>query len=109
MRLSRANSDGLFTSFLCCPPAANNSTFQEKTMKKLQQLCMAGVFTLVLTMTAFAGHIQTPGVMQPPPDESSPTTLGDTETGPGVQNPEAISDSVTDIALDLLQTMLSVF
>jgi hypothetical protein len=78
-------------------------------MKKLQQLCMAGVFTLVLTTATFAGDIATGGFTQPPPDESSPTTLGGIETGLGVQNPEAISDSVADIALDLLQIMLSVF
>jgi len=78
-------------------------------MKKLQQLCMAGVFTLVLTTTTFAGDIHTGGLTQPPPDESWPTTSGGIETGTGAQNPEAISDSVADIALDLLQTMLSVF
>lgn len=77
-------------------------------MKKLQQLCMAGAFTLVLTTTTFGGHIQTPGFTQPPPDESSPTMPGDIATG-GIQNPEATSDSLADIALDLLQTMLSVF
>lgn len=78
-------------------------------MRKLQQLCMAGVFTLVLTTASFAGEIATGGLTQPPPDESSPTTLGGTQTGPGVQDPEAISDPVADIALNLLQTMLSVF
>ena len=81
-------------------------------MKKLQQLCMAGVFTLVLTTATFAGEISTGGFAPPPPpppDELSATTPGSIETGSGVQNPQAISDSVTDIALDLLQRMLSVF
>jgi hypothetical protein len=90
-------------------PAANNLTFQEKTMKKLQQLCMAGVFTLVLTTATFAGDIATPGKTQPPPpDGSSAITPGDIHTG-GVQNPQAMSDSVADIALNLLQTMLAMF
>lgn len=81
-------------------------------MKKLQQLCMAGVFTLVLTTATFAGDIHTGGITQPPPPPpaaSSATTPGGIETGPGVQNPEGISDSVADIALNLLQAMLSVF
>jgi len=81
-------------------------------MKKLQQLCMAGVFTLVLTTATFAGDIQTPGITQPPPpppDGLSAITPGDIETGPGVQNSQATSDSVTDIALNLLQTMLALF
>ena len=80
-------------------------------MKKLQQLCMAGVFTLVLTTATFAGEISTGGFAPPPPpppDELSATTPGDIQTG-GIQNPQATSDSVADIALGLLQTMLSVF
>lgn len=78
-------------------------------MKKLRQLCMASVFTLVLTTATFAGDISTPGKTQPPPpDESSATTPGDIATG-GTQNPQAMSDSVADIALNLLQTMLAMF
>jgi len=78
-------------------------------MKKLQQLCMTCVFTLALTTTTFAGDIQTPGLTQPPPP-GQPTTMtpGDIATG-GIQNPQATSDSVADFALNLLQTMLSVF
>lgn len=73
-------------------------------MKRLRQLCVACVFTLQLTTTAFAGDIQTPGITQPPPPPNalSATTAGDIATG-------GMSDSVADIALDLLQTMLSVF
>lgn len=81
-------------------------------MKKLRQLCMAGVFTLLLTTATFAGDIHTGGLTQqppPPPVESSPITPGGTETGPGLQNPQGIGDSVVDITLNLLQTMLSVF
>lgn len=78
-------------------------------MKKLQQLCMAGVFTLAITTATFGGDIQTPGSPQPPPpNQSSATTPGDIDT-PGIQNPQAMSDSVADIALNLLQTMLSMF
>jgi hypothetical protein len=89
--------------------AANNSTFQEKTMKKLQQFCMAGVFTLVLATATFGGHIGTPGITQPPPpDELSAITQGSIDTE-GIQNSQATSDSVSDIALNLLQTMLTLF
>ncbi len=81
-------------------------------MKKLQHLCMAAVFTLMLTTATLAGDIATGGFTPPPPpppDGFSATTSGDTQTPGVVQNPEAISDPVTDIALNLLQTMLSVF
>lgn len=80
-------------------------------MKKLRQLCMAGVVILMFTTATFAGDIQTPGLKQsapPPPNELSATTPGDIHTG-GIQNPPGTSDSVTHIALSLLQTMLSVF
>jgi hypothetical protein len=78
-------------------------------MRKLQQFCVAGVFTLVLTTATFAGDIETGGKPQPPPPAgSSATTLGDIST-PGIQNPQATSDSVTDIALNLLQTILALF
>lgn len=78
-------------------------------MKKLQRLCVLSVFTLVLTTTTFAGDIQTPGSPQPPPPSaSSAITPGDIST-PGIQSPQAMSDSVADIALNLLQTMLAVF
>jgi hypothetical protein len=87
----------------------NNFTFQEKTMKKLQQLCIAGVFTLVFTTATLAGDIHTGGAPQlPPPNQSSATRPGNTET-PGLQNSQAMSDSVADVVLNLLQTMLSAF
>jgi hypothetical protein len=90
-------------------PQRQKLSFQEKTMKKLQNLCVAGVFTLVLTTATFAGDIHTGGIPQPPPpNQSSATTLGDIAT-PGIQNPQAMSDSVADIALNLLQTMLAMF
>jgi hypothetical protein len=78
-------------------------------MKKLRQFCIVSVFTLVLTTATFAGEIATGGAPQPPPpNQSSATTPGEIST-PGIQSPQAMSDSVTDIALNLLQTMLSVF
>lgn len=78
-------------------------------MRKLQQLCMAGVFTLALTTATFAGDIQTGGAPQPPPpNQASAATPRDIDT-PGKQSPQPMSDSVADIALNLLQTMLSMF
>ena len=79
-------------------------------MKKLRQLCVAAMFTLVLTTATFAGDIATGGFTQPsPPPASSSSTSGSIETRSGVENPQDISDSVADLALNLLQTMLSVF
>lgn len=78
-------------------------------MKKLQQLCMASLLTFVLTTATFAGDIHTGGAPQPPaPNQSLATTPGDIET-PGLKYSQATSDSVADIALNLMQIMLLAF
>jgi hypothetical protein len=82
-------------------------------MKKLKQLSLATALTFMLATGAFAGTIDTPAVQPPPPpppdSSSSVATPGDMET-PGVtQGPGLASDSVTEVALSLLQSVLSVF
>lgn len=78
-------------------------------MKKLQQLCIAALLTLVLTTVALAGDIHTGGAPEPPPpNQPSATMPGEIET-PGLKNSQATSDSVADFGLDLLQIMLSAF
>lgn len=79
-------------------------------MKALQQLCGAAVFILVLTSATFGGDISTGGKTEPPPPPTSSTTApGERQTEQDLQNPEVMSDSVVDIALNLLHTMLLVF
>jgi len=83
-------------------------------MKKLQRLGVATVFTLVLTSAALAGEINTPGVAQPSPTpaSSSATAAGEILIGESFGKSEAgvsLSSFLTDVALDLLQIMLSVF
>ena len=81
-------------------------------MKKLKQLSLATALTFMLATYAFGGIIDTPAVPPPPPpppDSSSSMVPGDMET-PGVtQGPGLASDSVTEVALSLLQSVLSVF
>lgn len=81
-------------------------------MKKLRQLCVATVFTLVLTTVTLGGDISTGGKTEPPPPPppaSSAITSGEIRTEQDIQNPEAMSDSVVHFALNLLQIMLTVF
>jgi len=79
-------------------------------MKRLQQLCVAGVFTLVLTTATFAGHIDTGGKTDPPlppPPESATTSVEipiDSKDDAGDE-----ARLIEDIAVDLLQLMLLVF
>lgn len=80
-------------------------------MKKLQRLCLAAVFTVVVTSATLAGDISTPGIAQPAPTpapaSSSVMTTGETSSTSEIDVSE--SSSLTDVALDLLQIMLSVF
>jgi hypothetical protein len=79
-------------------------------MKKLQQLCLAVVFTLLLTTATFAGDIATGGKTPPPPPpaSASATTSGETPIDPK-DDADYEYQLIEDIALELLRTMLSVF
>ncbi len=83
-------------------------------MKKLQQLCVATVFTFVLTSASWAGEIHTPGIAQPSPTPTpaSSSSMAEAELPNGETfGPSEVDvcGSLTDVALDLLQIMLSVF
>jgi hypothetical protein len=85
-------------------------------MKKLQRLCLAVVFTVMVTSATLAGDISTPGIAQPAPTpspaSSSVMTTGDIpigETSSTSKIDVSESSCLTDVALDLLQIMLSVF
>jgi hypothetical protein len=84
-------------------------------MKNLGQLCVALVFTLALTIPAFAGDIETT-VTSPPPaqhaqaataaGEIHTTVTGQEETG---SSEATATGSATEIALNLLQSVLALF
>jgi hypothetical protein len=84
-------------------------------MKKLQRLGLATVFSLVLTSTTLAGEISTPGIAQPSPTPapSSAMAAGEVPTNGESSSTSEVdvseSTSLTDVALDLLKIMLSVF
>jgi hypothetical protein len=84
-------------------------------MRKLQRLCVATMFSLVLTSPILAGDISTPGVAQPSPTPAPSSAMAGGEV-PTIGENSSTSDvdvsertSLTDVALDLLQIMLSVF
>jgi hypothetical protein len=84
-------------------------------MKTLRQICVVVVFTLALTTSAFAGEIEI-GKMSPPPSQptQAATTQGDIQTGVTGQEETgsgevSATDSATEIALNLLQSVLSLF
>ena len=79
-------------------------------MKRLKQVCMAVVLTLLLSVLAIAGDIQI-GAPSPPPNSatSSATNPGDIQIPGEIEIPGAPSDPITEVALNLLQTVLSIF
>lgn len=97
------------------PPilTAGQTLFQENKMKTLRLLFVASAFTLALALPTFAGEIQTPKT-QP---TLTPATMqgeiqtpltGQIETTGSVSEATAI-DSATGIALNLLQSLISLF
>lgn len=79
-------------------------------MKTLRQICVVVVFTLALTTSAFAGEIEITKTSPPPP----PTAQGDIQTGVTGQKEtgngeDSATDSATEIALNLLQSVLALF
>lgn len=73
-------------------------------MKNLQRFTMAVVLALMLTASTSAGDIWIGKAPPPPPSSDIPTP-----TSAETQSPVPASDSVEGIALNLLQSILSVF
>jgi hypothetical protein len=91
-------------------------------MRTLRNFCAAAVLSLALAASASAGTIWIGVVNPPPPPPSegiistditdSPSTQGDTQPGladQGGGTEAAASDSAASVALNLLQSVLSLF
>lgn len=82
-------------------------------MKTLRQFCGITMLSLVVTASVNAGDIHT--TITPPPSGTSVTTEGEISTGvageitTGNADAEAVGGSVTDAAVALIQSVLSLF
>ena len=77
-------------------------------MRRFRQLSMAVMLALVLASGAFAGSIGTGP--EPPPEPPSATAPGSIGTPPSDAQPEVFAtDPIVDVALNLLQSALSLF
>lgn len=76
-------------------------------MRKLRNLSMTVMLTLVLATCAFAGIIG--GGPEPPPEPPSATAPGIIDTPPSAQSVAVPSNPVVDVALNLLQSALTLF
>lgn len=84
----------------------NHSFLQGETMKVLRPFLAATVLTLALSLNTFAGQMET-GFTSAPPDQ--PNATGQMETGIAPTSEGATPDSVAEVALNLIQSVLSLF
>jgi hypothetical protein len=80
-------------------------------MKCLHRFCFASVLTFALTVSTFAGDIHT-GAVPPPPDPIVST--GDIECGVIQTNENSMSetasvDPMTELTLNILQSVMALF
>ncbi len=83
-------------------------------MKTLRQLCVASVFVFALAVPAFAGQIDTGSPTPPPQPAQSATAQGEIQTTVTGQEERSsgeatAADPATEIVLNLLQSVLSLF
>ncbi len=80
-------------------------------MKPLRQLLVASVFIFALTTSALAGQMDTM-IAPPPPPAAVTEGQMDTTVAGQIETPSseaATTDSAAEIALNLLQSVLSLF
>ena len=78
-------------------------------MKHIQRLIAIFVLTMALAFSAVAGHIPGPGVQEPPPPPTTVTAEMTTGVTGNMSTGITATDSTTDIFLNLLQSLLSLF
>lgn len=76
-------------------------------MKTLKHFALSLALILIFAVSALAGDIYIPAPPPPPPDPSSMTTPGVIDTP--AKASETPTDSAALAALNLLQTLLTVF
>jgi hypothetical protein len=76
-------------------------------MRKLRQLSIAVLLALIISAPTFAGIIGTPP--EPTPEPQAAAATGITDTPPSAAPANLATDPVVNVALNLLQSVLSLF
>lgn len=81
-------------------------------MKRLRHFCAVSILTFMLTLSAFAGDIEC-GVVSPPPKQTT-SVMGNIGCGVTALNETSSAetasvDPLTEITLNILQSLLSLF
>jgi hypothetical protein len=87
----------------------SKKNLKENKMRTLRRLCAVLVLTLALALSAFAGDMTTGVTSSSPPSQANAT--GDISTGitGDMTTGVTATDPVTEIVLNLLQSLLSLF
>ena len=78
-------------------------------MNTRKPLFGAAILSLAISIPILAGEVQTPTVVTPPPPTTNSSSAGESQ---GVISPaveQGASDATTDLLLDLLVDMLSLY
>lgn len=78
-------------------------------MKKFHQLCAASALVLVLTLSAFAGEIQTPRATTSTNQPAAVAITGETGTASAPSSVETSADRVWGLTLSILWETLALF
>ena len=82
-------------------------------MQNLRTLGAAFVLTLILTIPALAGHIETPvAAPQPAPSPASVTSTEETNAvsvDGHIETPAVVADATTQATLNLISVVLALF
>jgi hypothetical protein len=83
-------------------------------MKCLRRFCFASVLTFALTISTFAGDIHTGAVPPPPPPDPQTASTGEIYCGVIETNENSISetasvDPMTELTLNILQSVMALF
>jgi hypothetical protein len=83
-------------------------------MNRIRKFCFASLLTLTLALSTFAGDIDCGVVVPPPPSQQTAAVEGNMATGV-TTSAETLSaeasfvDPMTELTLDILQSILTLF
>ena len=77
-------------------------------MKLVQKVLLATLFVSVLSVSAFGGDLETPGLASPPPSHSMSTSASTTDEAPSAIA-ESVDEPSDELLYDALMLVLSLF
>jgi len=77
-------------------------------MKLVKKFLLAALFVSVLSVSAFAGELETPGLVPPPPSHSMSNPTSITDEAPSVTT-ESADQPTDELLFNALMAIISLF